>query len=51
VHILSVHGYSHTTVAKVATLDEVTDFALVTQRPANLLAQFGLGAGEVVDAV
>ena len=37
--ILSVHGYSRTTVA---TLDEVTDFALVTQQPANLLAQFGL---------
>jgi hypothetical protein len=40
--VLSVPIYSHTTVSKVATLDEVTDFALVTQPPASLLAQFGL---------
>jgi hypothetical protein len=35
--VLFAHGYSHTTVSKVATLDEVTDFALVTQPPASLL--------------
>jgi hypothetical protein len=35
--VLSVPIYSHTTVSKVATLDEVTDFALVTQPPASLL--------------
>jgi len=40
--VLLAHGYSHTTVSKVATLDEVTDSALVTQQPASLLAQFGL---------